>query len=361
MKTQAAVLVLQDGTVYHGISFGHIGEARGEVCFNTGMTGYQEVLTDPSYSGQIVTMTYPQIGNYGVNPDDMESGRIQVAGFVVREGCDVPSNYRSTRSLPDYLDEQGIVGIQGIDTRALTRKLRTDGAMNGIICSTGRGVDDLLTEARALPSMTGLDLARVVTCDSAYSWNGEGAQRFNVAAVDFGIKRNILRLLDSHGCNVTVYPAHTTAAELLASAPDGVFLSNGPGDPDAVTYGIETVRGLLGKIPIFGICLGHQLLALAMGGGTYKMKFGHRGVNHPVKYLPSGKVEITSQNHGFAVDPESLPAATEITHWNLNDNTLEGFRCTEVPAFSVQYHPEAAPGPHDSRYLFEQFNTLMQR
>ncbi len=347
--------------MYHGISFGHIGEARGEVCFNTGMTGYQEVLTDPSYSGQIVTMTYPQIGNYGVNPEDVESDRIQVAGFVVREGCDVPSNYRSTMSLPDYLDEHRIVGIQGIDTRALTRKLRDDGAMNGIICSTGREVDELLAEVRALPSMTGQDLARVVTCDTAYEWNGEGEKRFKVAALDFGIKRNILRLLDEHGCDVTVYPAQTTAAELLASAPDGVFLSNGPGDPDAVAYGIETVRGLLGRVPLFGICLGHQLLALALGAHTYKMKFGHRGVNHPVKHLPTGKVEITSQNHGFAVDPESLPSNTEITHWNLNDNTLEGFRCTDVPAFSVQYHPEAAPGPHDSRYLFQQFNTLMQR
>ncbi|MBE0645716.1 MAG: glutamine-hydrolyzing carbamoyl-phosphate synthase small subunit [Bacteroidetes bacterium] len=361
LKTQAAVLVLQDGTVYHGISFGHIGEARGEVCFNTGMTGYQEVLTDPSYSGQIVTMTYPQIGNYGVNPDDVESGRIQVAGFVVREGCDVPSNFRSTMSLPDYLDAQSIVGIQGIDTRALTRKLRSDGAMNGIICSTGRAVDELLAEARALPSMAGQDLARVVTCEAAYPWEGEGEKRFRVAALDFGIKRNILRLLDAHGCDVTVYPAQTSAEDLLATAPDGVFLSNGPGDPDAVSYGIETVRTLLGRVPLFGICLGHQLLALALGGGTYKMKFGHRGVNHPVKYLPTGKVEITSQNHGFAVDPDRLPASTEITHWNLNDNTLEGFRCTDIPAFSVQYHPEAAPGPHDSRYLFEQFIALMQK
>ena len=361
LKTQTAVLVLQDGTVYHGRSFGHVGEARGEVCFNTGMTGYQEVLTDPSYSGQIVTMTYPQVGNYGINPDDVESGRVQVAGFVVREGCDDPSNHRATMSLPAWLDAQGITGIQDIDTRALTRKLRSDGAMNGIICATGRPLDELLAEVRAMPSMAGQDLARVVTCESPYAWQGEGEKRFRVAALDFGIKRNILRLLDVHGCDVTVYPAQTPVEELLATTPDGVFLSNGPGDPDAVTYGIDTVRALLGRVPLFGICLGHQLLALALGAKTYKMKFGHRGVNHPVKYLPNGRVEITSQNHGFAVDPDSLPANTEITHWNLNDSTLEGFRCTDAPAFSVQYHPEAAPGPHDSRYLFEQFTALMKK
>ncbi len=354
-----AVLVLQDGTVYHGTAFGHIGETSGEVCFNTGMTGYQEILTDPSYCGQIVTMTYPHVGNYGINEEDVESGRIQVAGFVVRDGCEMPSNFRATSSLPDYLDRQGIVGIQNIDTRALTRKLRSEGAMNGIISSSGRAVEELLEEVRAMPSMAGQDLARKVTCDASWHWESAPAGRFRVAAIDYGIKHNILRLLAAHDCDVTVFPAQTSAADILEFNPDGVFLSNGPGDPDAVSYGIETVRGLLGKKPVFGICLGHQLLALALDGKTYKMKFGHRGVNHPVKNLLTQKVEITSQNHGFAVDPDSLPASAEITHWNLNDNTLEGFRSAEHSAFSVQYHPEAAPGPHDSRYLFEQFTALM--
>jgi len=354
-----AVLVLQDGTVYHGTAFGHIGETSGEVCFNTGMTGYQEILTDPSYCGQIVTMTYPHVGNYGINEEDVESGRIQVAGFVVRDGCEMPSNFRATSSLPDYLDRQGIVGIQNIDTRALTRKLRSEGAMNGTISSSGRAVEELLEEVRGMPSMAGQDLARKVTCDASWHWESAPAGRFRVAAIDYGIKHNILRLLAAHDCDVTVFPAQTSAADILEFNPDGVFLSNGPGDPDAVSYGIETVRGLLGKKPVFGICLGHQLLALALDGKTYKMKFGHRGVNHPVKNLLTQKVEITSQNHGFAVDPDSLPASAEITHWNLNDNTLEGFRSAEHSAFSVQYHPEAAPGPHDSRYLFEQFTALM--
>ncbi|MBN1446930.1 MAG: glutamine-hydrolyzing carbamoyl-phosphate synthase small subunit [Bacteroidetes bacterium] len=356
-----AVLVLQDGTVYHGTAFGHVGETRGEVCFNTGMTGYQEILTDPSYRGQIVTMTYPHVGNYGVNEEDVESARIQVAGFVVRDGCDIPSNFRATSSLPAYLNRQGIVGIQNIDTRALTRKIRSDGAMNGIICSTGRNVDELLTEIRSLPSMAGQDLAKEVTCASSWKWSTAADARYRVAALDFGIKFNILRLLEAQGCDVTVFPAQTSAQEILDFAPDGIFLSNGPGDPDAVSYGIETVRTLLGRRPMFGICLGHQLLALALGGRTYKMKFGHRGINHPVKNLLTGKVEITSQNHGFAVDADSLPASAEITHWNLNDDTLEGFRSTQHRAFSVQYHPEASPGPHDSRYLFEQFTALMDQ
>ncbi len=357
--TREAVLVLQDGTVYHGHAFGHTGETLGEVCFNTGMTGYQEVLTDPSYCGQIVTMTYPHIGNYGVNDEDIESERIQVAGFIVREGCERPSNYRATSSLPDYLDREGIVGIQGIDTRALTRRLRSKGAMNGIISSSGRSVEELLAELKTHPSMAGRDLARIVTCEKQYAWPADDAPRYRVAALDFGIKHNILRLLSAHGCDVTVFPASSSAEDIIAFKPDGIFLSNGPGDPDAVDYAIRTVRTLLGTVPMFGICLGHQLLALALEAKTYKMKFGHRGVNHPVHHLETGKVEITSQNHGFAVDPDSLPQHCEITHWNLNDNTLEGFRSTQFPSFSVQYHPEASPGPHDSRYLFERFTSLM--
>jgi carbamoyl-phosphate synthase small subunit len=294
-----------------------------------------------------------------VNEEDVESDRIQVAGFIVRDGCAHPSNHRSTSSLPAYLDAQGIVGIQGIDTRALTRRLRSKGAMNGIISSLGRPLEDLLAEVQALPSMAGQDLARVVSCASSWQWSAAAEPRYRIVAMDFGIKHNILRLLEAHGCDVTVVPARTSAEDILAMKPQGVFLSNGPGDPDAVSYAIETIRQLLGQTPLFGICLGHQLLALALGGRTYKMKFGHRGVNHPVKNLLTGKVEITSQNHGFAVEAASLPDSVEITHWNLNDDTLEGLRCLTHPAFSVQYHPEAAPGPHDSRYLFEQFTSLM--
>ncbi len=360
--TLPAVLVLRDGTVYRGTAFGHVGETSGEVCFNTGMTGYQEILTDPSYSGQIVTMTYPHIGNYGVNADDGESSRIQVAGLVVREVCAIPSNQLATDSLPHWMETEGIVGIQGIDTRALTRRLRTQGAMNGIISSDGRSIADLVELARALPPMNGQDLASQVTCSEPYSWHEENTPaRFRVAAMDFGIKRNILRLLAAHGCDVTVYPAQTPAETLLATKPDGVFLSNGPGDPEAVGYAIETVKALLGRVPVFGICLGHQLLALALSARTYKLGFGHRGCNHPVRNLLTGSVEITSQNHGFAVDAGTLPATTTVTHWNLNDDTLEGFRCDDIPAFSVQYHPEAAPGPHDSRYLFRDFISLMEQ
>ena len=364
--TKPALLVLANGRTFRGTSFGYDGESTGEVCFNTGMTGYQEILTDPSYRGQIVTMTYPHVGNYGINPADIESDRIQVSGFIVREGCDTPSNYRSTQSLPAWLGDQKITGIQDVDTRALTRLLRTEGSMNGIISCIESDPSVLLRRVRDVPSMNGLDLASVVTCGSAYQWEGddpshdESPPQFRVAAVDYGIKRNILRLLRGAGCDVTVFPAGASAAELLAERPDGVFLSNGPGDPGAVKSGIETVRGVIGHVPLFGICLGHQILALALGAKTYKMKFGHRGVNHPVKHLVTGKVEITSQNHGFAVDAETLPSNTEATHWNLNDNTLEGFRCTDLPAFSVQYHPEANPGPHDSRYLFQQFTDMMR-
>ena len=358
-------LVLENGTVFSGVSFGAEGETIGEVCFNTGMTGYQEILTDPSYCGQLITMTYPHIGNYGVNPEDVESNKVQAAGFIVREENVVPSNFRSTQSLGDYLKDQKVVGIQGIDTRMLTRIIRDEGAMNGIISSVDLDENSLLKKVKAAPSMTGMDLAKVVTTPNSYDWRMEKGERrkegarFKIAAIDFGIKHNILRLLESHGCEVTVFPATATATEILKINPDGIFLSNGPGDPAAVTYGIETVKSLLGKKPIFGICLGHQILALALGADTYKLKFGHRGCNHPVKNLETGKVEITSQNHGFAVDPETIPKNVVITHNSLNDQTVEGLKCTDVPAFSVQYHPESSPGPHDSRYLFEEFIKLM--
>ena len=358
-------LVLENGTVFSGVSFGAEGETIGEVCFNTGMTGYQEILTDPSYCGQLITMTYPHIGNYGVNPEDVESNKVQAAGFIVREENVVPSNFRSTQSLGNYLREQKIVGIQEIDTRMLTRIIRDEGAMNGIISSVDLDENSLLKKVKAAPSMTGMDLAKVVTTPNSYDWRMEKGNRrkevarFKIATIDFGIKHNILRLLESHGCEVTVFPATATATEILKINPDGIFLSNGPGDPAAVTYGIETVKSLLGKKPIFGICLGHQILALALGAKTYKLKFGHRGCNHPVKNLKTGKVEITSQNHGFAVDPGTIPKNVVITHNSLNDQTVEGLKCTDVPAFSVQYHPESSPGPHDSRYLFEEFIKLM--
>ncbi|MBT5955525.1 MAG: glutamine-hydrolyzing carbamoyl-phosphate synthase small subunit [Candidatus Marinimicrobia bacterium] len=353
---KTAKLVLENGTIFTGASFGASGETIGEVCFNTGMTGYQEILTDPSYCGQLVTMTYPHIGNYGVNLEDVESNKIQAAGFIVREESVVPSNFRSTQSLGEYLQNQKIVGIQEIDTRMLTRILRDEGAMNGIISTMDLDDDSLLKKVKAAPSMDGLDLAKVVTCDKSYEWS-KGTHK--IAAIDFGIKHNILRLLESHGCEVTVFPVTTTAREILEFNPDGVFLSNGPGDPAAVTYAINMVKELLGKKPIFGICLGHQILALALDAKTYKLKFGHRGCNHPVKNLETGIVEITSQNHGFAVDENSLPKNIEVTHLSLNDQTVEGLKCIDVPAFSVQYHPESSPGPHDSRYLFEQFINMI--
>ena len=355
---RTAVLLLQDGRFFSGKSFGAEGETIGEVCFNTGMSGYQEILTDPSYCRQIVTMTAPHIGNYGVNPEDIESDRIQVAGFVIKEETSVPSNWRSTQAIGEYLREHKIVGIQSIDTRALTRHIRDKGAMNGIISSADENIEHLQQKLAQAPDMNGLDLAQEVTTKASYQWSSNGS-KFKVAAIDFGIKHNILRLLESHGCDVTVFPANVAANEILDFTPDGIFLSNGPGDPAAVTYGIETVQGLLGKTPIFGICLGHQILALALGAKTFKLKFGHRGLNHPVKNLKSGVVEITSQNHGFAVDLDSLPENVIPTHVNLNDNTSEGIRCKDIPAFSVQYHPESSPGPHDSRYLFKQFIDLM--
>jgi carbamoyl-phosphate synthase small subunit len=369
-----AKLALENGTVFSGRSFGADGEITGEVVFNTGMTGYQEILTDPSYCGQIVTMTYPLIGNYGVNAEDVESSRPQVSGFVVREYCNYPSNFRSTGTLGDWLRQRGIVAIEGIDTRMLTRLLREVGAMRGIISTTDLDDERLVAKAKASPGMAGLDLTRRVTCERSYSWDAvdqtpfaltpvdspKQHTRLHVVVYDYGIKMNILRRLASYGARLTIVPSDFPAAQLLAMNPDGIFLSNGPGDPDAVKYAIANIRQLVGKKPMFGICLGHQLIALALGGKTFKLKFGHRGGNHPVKNLLTDEIEITSQNHGFAVDSGSLsPAEVEITHVNLNDGTNEGFRHRTLPLFSVQYHPEASPGPHDSDYLFRNFITMM--
>ena len=355
-----ALLLLQDGRLFNGLSLGYLGETVGEVCFNTGMTGYQEILTDPSYCKQIVLMTAPHIGNYGINPKDMESQRVQVAGFVIKEETKVPSNWRSNESLDSYLKREGVVGIQNIDTRALTRHIRDMGAMNGIISSKEKNIDILKKKLDLVPVMLGQDLVKNVTCSSSYLWSNKKEGRFKVAAIDFGIKHNILRLLEDENCTINVFPAETTAQEIMNSKPDGVLLSNGPGDPSAVSYGIDTVKNLLGKTPIFGICLGHQILALALGATTSKLKFGHRGINHPVKRIDTGNIEITSQNHGFVVDMKSLPDNVKSTHINLNDNTLAGLSCEELSAFSVQYHPEASPGPHDSRYLFKHFIELME-
>jgi len=358
------MLALEDGRVFKGRSFGRAGQTTGEVVFNTALTGYQEVLTDPSYAGQIVTMTYPHIGNYGVNREDVESARPQVAGFVVREVSLSPSSWRATGELHRYLDEAGIVGISEIDTRALTRHIRTVGALRGVISTECLAADELVDRARASRSMVGLDLAREVSCPEPYdfAWDHAEAPRFRVVAYDFGIKQNILRLLASAGCEVTVVPAQTGAEQALAYAPDGIFLSNGPGDPEPCTYAIEAARGFIERrIPVFGICLGHQILGLACGGRTFKLKFGHRGANHPVKNLTSGQVEITSQNHGFAVDGALFGSEDcELTHTNLNDQTVEGFRHRDRPVMSVQYHPEASPGPHDSHYLFREFLEMME-
>jgi len=348
------------------------GETAGEVVFNTSLTGYPEVLTDPSYKGQIVTMTYPLIGNYGLHEEDFESRGPMVEGFIVKEASPYPSSWRNKTALSEFLQKHGIVGIQGIDTRALTRRIRERGVIEGVISTVDLDPESLLAKARACPGLIGRDLVKEVTCQTPYEWNqgtwnlASGYRhpvpepRFSVIAMDFGIKFNILRKLVEHGCQVTVVPASTPAAEILRSNPHGIFLSNGPGDPAAVPYVVETVRQLLGKRPIFGICLGHQILGQAFGGKTYKLKFGHRGGNHPVLDRRSGRVEITTQNHGFAVDPESLPPEVELTHVNLNDRTLEGMRHRELPVFSVQYHPEASPGPHDASYLFSRFIDLMK-
>ena len=366
-----AILLLEDGTVFEGTAFGAKGCKCGEVVFNTSMTGYQEILTDPSYNEQIVTMTYPLIGNYGTNKSDWESRKIFARGFIVKENCNYPSNWRNKDSLDDYLKKNKVVALEGIDTRKLVKHIRTEGAMRGIISSERLSKKVLTEKLRVYPGLVNRDIVKNVTVRKPYHWDKgvfdvlAGQQqktepKYKVVAFDFGIKQNILRLLCSHGCDVTVVPAKTTAKEVLAKKPDGIFLSNGPGDPAPVGYAIETVKKLLGKVPVFGICLGHQILALALGGTSYKLKFGHRGGNHPVKNLKTGKIEITSQNHGFCVDIDSLKDKdVELTHINLNDNTLEGLRCKKIPAFSVQYHPEASPGPHDSAYLFDSFITMM--
>ena len=356
-KENVAVLLLDDGKLFKGTTFGATGQSIGEVCFNTGMTGYQEILTDPSYAKQIVTMTAPHIGNYGVNSEDIESEKIQISGFVIKEESTFPSSWRSEISLGDYLKKQNIVGIKNIDTRSLTRHIRDNGAMNGIISSTKDDKNKLTSKLKSSPSMTGLDLAKTVSTKNIYNWSDKG--KYKVAAIDFGIKKNILRLLEELDCQVTVFPASVTAKDILSFDPDGVFLSNGPGDPAAVEYGIETVKQILGEKPIFGICLGHQILAIALGAKTFKLKFGHRGINHPVKNMVEKIIEITSQNHGFAVELESLPKNVISTHINLNDNTSAGIESIDYPAFSVQYHPESSPGPHDSRYLFKKFIRMM--
>jgi carbamoyl-phosphate synthase small subunit len=373
-KKPRAILVLEDGSVYRGYAFASSGETLGEVVFNTGMTGYQEIITDPSYKGQIVTMTYPLIGNYGINPEDMESGSIHLEGFIVREYQPHPSNWRSRMTLKDFLESHGKLGIEGIDTRALTRRIRLEGAMRGMISTETADIDLLLSRVRAYPGLVGRDLIKEVTCRHPYRWKDgreqaltsagarlSGRERpLRVVVLDCGVKYNILRNLEILGCEVLVLPATATGKDMLSYKPDGVLLSNGPGDPAALPYIVEATKQILGKVPIFGICLGHQILGQALGGRTEKLKFGHHGVNQPVKNVQSGRIEITSQNHGFVVVPESLPDNLEKTYDNLNDRTSEGMSSDSELAFSVQYHPEAAPGPHDVNYLFKRFVSLME-
>ncbi len=374
-RRQPAMLALADGRIFSGRSFGAPGEAVGEVVFNTAMTGYQEVLTDPSYKGQMVCMTYPEIGNTGVNDEDVESGGVYVEGFIVKEYWPQPSNWRSRMSLGEYLERAKVVGIEGIDTRALVRHIRIHGAQEAVLSSIDLDPQSLVRKAKASPGLIGRDLVREVTCKEPYDWSvgdwhlGHGYRRPSdqelrdaplVVAIDYGIKRNILHRLVATGFRVKVVPARTSADQILAHKPDGVFLSNGPADPAALPYAHEAVRAILGKTPVFGICLGHQILGLALGGNTYKLEFGHHGANHPVRDLRSGRVEITSQNHGFAVDAESVAGRAELSHLNLNDHTVEGLRGLGGPFFSVQYHPEASPGPHDAGYLFRRFRMLVE-
>jgi carbamoyl-phosphate synthase small subunit len=384
-RRRKALLVLEDGSIYRGHAFAGQGEVLGEVVFNTGMTGYQEILTDPSYKGQMVTMTYPLIGNYGINHEDMESDGIHLEGFIVKEYEDYPSNWRSRVSLKAFLESHGKMGIEGIDTRALTRRIRLEGAMRGILSSVTEDIDLLLQRVRAYPGLVGRDLIKEVTCkqpyqwkdgmpkplsspesrlnqgiDAARNWQGRDASKpLRVVVIDCGVKYNILRHLERLGCDVLVLPATATGQDVLSYCPDGVLFSNGPGDPAALPYVVKTAAQVLGKIPMFGICLGHQILGQALGGRTDKLKFGHHGVNQPVKNRQTGRIEITSQNHGFVVLSETLPKDIEMTHDNLNDHTLEGMSCPSLRAFSVQYHPEAAPGPHDVNYLFETFVSIM--
>jgi carbamoyl-phosphate synthase small subunit len=376
---KVAKLALEDGTVFSGASFGSPGEVDGEVCFNTSMTGYQEILTDPSYRGQIVTMTYPEIGNYGVNAHDVESSRPHLAGFVVRNHSSVASNFRADSTLDDYLVRHNVVGISGIDTRALVRQIRQHGALKGVLSTVDLDDASLVAKAKKSPGLVGRDLVREVVPGESREWNerlshwstlsghADAASKAStrhadkhVVALDYGMKWNIARHLCNQGCRVTVLPGTATSEEVLEQRPDGVFLSNGPGDPEPLDYAIGTIRELLGKTPIFGICLGHQLLSLACGATTFKLKFGHRGANQPVQNLQTGRVEITSQNHGFAVSADDLPSSLAVTHRNLNDGTIEGIRHRELPAYSVQYHPEASAGPHDSVYLFDDFWTMIE-
>ena len=368
-NSERAKIALEDGRVFEGLSFGAPGERCGEVVFNTSMAGYQEILTDPSYKGQIVTMTYPLIGNYGVNRDDVESRKPFVEGFIVKELSRIASNWRSQESLDDYLKENNIIGIEGIDTRALTRHIRLEGAMKAVISTEDLKDKSLVDKAKASPGLIGRDLVKDVTCQKSYAWSpsmvdsrSSAEKKYKVAILDCGVKFNILRHLTSAGCKVMVVPARTKAKKIMDMRPDGVLLSNGPGDPEGVPYVVNTVKKLIGRVPIFGICLGHQMLGLALGGRTYKLKFGHHGGNHPVKDLKSEKVAITVQNHGFCVDMDTLNSEDiEITHLNLNDNTLEGMRHKRHPLFSVQFHPEAGPGPNDAKYLFNEFVKMMKR